>query len=118
MMEYCDLGDLDEFFENYSKILQGLDPKITLMKQIIQGIAFLHLKNIVHRDIKPGNILLKNEDGSAVVKLGDFGLSKILDPNSTTSSMSSDVGTVIFKAPEFFNQNPQGKIRNHRTLQD
>ena len=104
IMEYCDLGDLNQFFKTYSEYCKQLPVKFQLMKQIITGIAFLHRSGVVHKDIKPGNILLKSTTpcGQITVKLGDFGLSKFLDPNSNRSSMSSDVGTFIFKAPEFF----------------
>ena len=89
------------------------------MRQIIDGIAFLHSRDIVHRDIKPANILLSlTQDRCVTVKLGDFGLTKILDPNSLTSAMSSNVGSLAFKAPEFFNSRPdnQGKVRYHRNV--
>ena len=115
-MEFCDLGDLNQFFRNNCSMLD-INVKVKLMKQIMAGIAFLHDKDIVHRDIKPGNILLTSKPGRhAVVKLGDFGLSKILDPDSQTSSMSSNVGTLIFKAPEFWFQRPGGRISYHRNV--
>ena len=118
IMEYCDLGDLNQFFKTYSEYCKQLPVKFQLMKQIITGIAFLHSNGIVHRDIKPGNILLKSTTpcGQITVKLGDFGLSKFLDPNSNRSSMSSDVGTFIFKAPEFFDFNESDRVRYHRDV--
>ena len=85
------------------------------MKQIINGIGYLHSTDIVHRDIKPGNILVTSTpDGYAIVKLGDFGLSQILHPDSLTSAMSSNVGTLTFKAPEFWDKKPNDRIRYHR----
>ena len=115
MMEYCDLGDLNRFFERYYRKLD-LMKKAQIMRQIAKGIAFLHLNDIVHRDIKPPNILLKTNYGRVVVKLGDFGLSKFLDPNDENSSMSSDVGTLRFKAPEFWDKKPSNKVRYHRNV--
>ena len=118
-MEYCDLGDLDDFFRNYSQLMEQDEPKVKLMKQIICGVVFLHSKDIVHRDIKPPNILIKlTNERHAIAKLGDFGLSKILDPNSLTSAMSSNVGSLMFKAPEFWDKKPPntGKIRYHRNV--
>ena len=58
-MEFCNAGNLNEFFIKHGAVLKEIKPKVKLMKQIINGVAFLHDKNIVHRDIKPANILLK-----------------------------------------------------------
>ena len=115
MMEYCDLGDLNRFFIKYHQKIDT-DVKLNIMGQISKGVAFLHQKNIVHRDIKPGNILLKSSNGYAIVKLGDFGLSKFLDPDDMTSAMSSDVGTVAFKAPEFWDRKPNNRVKYHRNV--
>ena len=57
-------------------------------------------------------------ESHALVKLGDFGLSKILDPDSLTSAMSSNVGRLRFKAPEFWNTkaDDQGRVKYHRNV--
>ena len=103
MMEFCNLGDLNRSFKKYWAYFQNLDVKVELMKQIANGIAFLHSQDIVHRDIKAGNILLKSTpQGQVLAKVSDFGISKVLKADSMFSLMSSDVGTLIFKAPEFF----------------
>ena len=116
-MDFCDLGDLNKLNKTHSHMLKDAVLNVKLMKQIANGIAFLHDRNIVHRDIKPGNILIKStQNNCAVVKLGDFGLSTILDPDSLTSTMSSNVGTLSFKAPEFWDKNHDDKVRYHRNV--
>ena len=115
MMEHCDLGDLNNFFTKYHQRIDT-NVKLNIMGQIARGINFLHQKNIVHRDIKPGNILLKSSNSYGNVKLGDFGLSKFLDPDDITSAMSSNVGTLIFKAPEFWDRKPNGRVKYHRNV--
>ena len=115
MMEFCDFGDLNNFFEKYHQKLH-IKIKVRIMGQISKGFAFLHSQNIVHRDIKPGNILLKGENDYVVIKLGDFGLSKFLDPDDMTSAMSSNVGTQWFKAPEFWDKKPNERVRYHRNV--
>jgi len=60
------------------------------------GLEFLHENNILHRDIKSLNVLLKN--GQA--KLSDFGLSRIKKESNSTQGAS--VGTVQWMAPELF----------------
>ena len=115
VMEYCDFGDLNMFTERFQQKLD-IAKKVKIMVQISEGVAFLHHQNIVHRDIKPGNILLRSENRNVVAKLGDFGLSKFLDPNDRTFSMSSNVGTKWFKAPEFWDRQPDGRVRYHRNV--
>ena len=84
------------------------------MYGIAKGISYLHSNNIIHRDVKPANILI----ASAIPltpKLADFDISKALDFDAETSVMSSNVGTLAFKAPEFFMRSG-GKLEYHRNV--
>jgi len=65
-----------------------------LMWQILCGVDFLHSHRIVHRDIKPQNILVSN---SGTIKLADFGLARIYDSNALLTSM---VVTLWYRSPE------------------
>ncbi len=112
VMEFCQLGDLNKFFCNHFHLIQPLERKVGIMKQIANGVAFLHSEGIVHRDIKPQNILLQAAYSNVVVKLADFGLCKILDPGNESSTMTSDVGTLCFKAPEFWST----EVRYHSNV--
>lgn len=47
------------------------------MRQLTSAVAFLHRNNIVHRDLKPDNILISQKSGTPIVKVADFGLSKV-----------------------------------------
>jgi len=52
---------------------------LNILEQITIGLACLHNKNIIHRDLKPYNILLtKLSDGTVLVKIADFGISRLL----------------------------------------
>ena len=82
---------------------------------IAEGVAYLHDNNIIHQDIKPGNILIKCIDPVMVPKLTDFDLSKFLDEDAETSVMGTNVGTNAFRAPEFFNRTG-GRLRYHRNV--
>ena len=63
-----------------------------------------------------GNILVTS--GRTIgIKLSDFDLSKILDPDASTSGMSSNVGTPAFKAPEYFQFFEQNKQRENQVSQ-
>ena len=111
-MEYCPHGDL----QNYTRYRElSIEEKFEIMKQIAEGLEYLHENNIVHRDIKPANILILN-DSPVQLKMADFDVSKFLGDVYDTSRMSSNVGTTAFKAPEFFLINDQRKISYHRKV--
>ena len=69
------------------------------MKEIVQTVAYLHEKNIVHRDIKTDNILLNEEED--IVKLCDFGVSGSVDDTRWTSDAR---GTIRYMSPELFDR--------------
>ena len=115
VMEFCNLGDLNKFFNDFPCKIDS-KAKIIIMRQIAKGVPFLHRNNVAHRDIKPGNILVKSESSQAVIKLGDFGLSKFLDPEGLTSAMSSNFGTLTFKAPEFWDKTSDNRVQYHRDV--
>ena len=112
MMTFCELGDLNHFHRE-----RNLSDEINneIMKQIMSGIKYLHEKDSVHRDIKPGNILVSSVT-PLQLKLADFDVCKCLDPEVETSLMTSNVGTLAFKAPEFFLRTSPGKIEYHRNV--
>ncbi|XP_039609428.1 serine/threonine-protein kinase 17A [Polypterus senegalus] len=74
-----------------------------LMKQILQGVAFLHMKGVVHLDLKPQNILLTSESPLGDVKIVDFGLSRIVSSNEELREI---MGTPEYVAPEILNYEP------------
>ncbi len=117
MMEFCDHGDLNNFASNNPTIFQDMPTKISLMHQMANGLAHIHNRNIVHRDIKPSNILIASpkpgDMDKFVAKLSDFALCKSLNAGTT---MSSDVGTRDFKAPEFWDKSSGGKLKYRRSI--
>lgn len=64
--------------------------------QICRGLKYLHDSKITHRDIKPDNILLVSNDNDSLVKISDFGLSKII----AEADMKTVCGTQLYVAPE------------------
>ena len=71
------------------------DDAVGITMQIAEGLQRAHRKNIVHRDVKPANIMM-TEDGTA--KILDFGLAKMADVKLTQSD--STLGTIAYMAPE------------------
>uniref|UniRef100_A0A4W4GXD9 non-specific serine/threonine protein kinase n=1 Tax=Electrophorus electricus TaxID=8005 RepID=A0A4W4GXD9_ELEEL len=89
VMEYC-LGSASDLLEVHKKPLQEMEIA-AITHGALQGLAYLHSHNMIHRDIKAGNILL-TEPGQ--VKLADFGSASIASP------ANSFVGTPYWMAPE------------------
>src|SRR5262249_60703684 len=74
--------------------------KVRIMTQVAEGLAYAHSRGVVHRDVKPANIMLL-PDGQ--VKIMDFGIA--LATNRMTATVTMDgfvVGTVPYMAPEQF----------------
>ncbi|XP_057355509.1 serine/threonine-protein kinase TAO1-like [Manis pentadactyla] len=89
VMEYC-LGSASDLLKVYQKPLQEMEIAV-IIHGALQGLAYLHSRAMIHRDIKGGNILL-TPGGQA--KLADFGFA------SMASSAKSFVGTPHWMAPE------------------
>ena len=110
LYDYCKTNDL------------SLKQKINIIMQIVTGVRFLHEHNIIHRDLKLSNMLIKGIE-DPVIKISDFGCSKIFDSNiidktlsndkvieskrftfSDTLSSEDDLGTYFYISPELLNR--------------
>ena len=102
-MQYLPGGNLDQKIKREGPIPFGEALEIT--RQIAKGLETGHRKNLVHRDVKPANILF-DEDGNALV--GDFGVAHTVQLSSmgTMSQTSTGVGTPSYRPPELWNGTP------------
>jgi len=105
VQEYCAGGNLSDMIRRERKE-GGLDESRikNIFIQLLQAVSYLHSLNIVHRDIKTENILLK-ERYTDDVRLLDFGLSRLM-PRSEL--LMTSVGTLDYKAPEICSRRPYG----------
>jgi len=123
--EYCQGGSLASLLEHGRVEDEGLIQVYTM--QMLEGLAYLHSKGVVHRDVKPDNILL---DHMGVIKFVDFGAAKILAKNQRSIQRSrrlsdsistlgqlggglgmnnSLTGTPMYMSPEIIRNNKRGR---------
>jgi serine/threonine protein kinase len=101
MMDFVAGGSIASLIRRFTLLSEELTVKFTA--QLVAGLAYLHSKNIIHRDIKGANVLV-SDDG--VVKLADFGAAKkILDPEQLQHTLA---GTPYWMAPEVVRQQGHG----------
>ncbi|KAI7888955.1 kinase-like domain-containing protein [Mucor mucedo] len=106
-LEYVPGGSISGLLHQYQSFDEPLVKFFT--RQILCGLEYLHDKNILHRDIKGGNVLI---DLDGVCKITDFGLSKnqkqgVYDPVSDHTNMK---GTIFWMAPEVLSENYSAKV--------
>ena len=97
VMQYYPDGNLSD------AIKQGLtdEQKEDIATQLLEGIDFLHKHKVVHRDLKPGNILVVRHGGKVIPLITDFGLSKATSVvDGSVFSNSFGAGTPKYSSPE------------------
>jgi serine/threonine protein kinase len=98
-MEHAAGGTLYSFLLSRPRLAPEMG--VNIQKQICAGLSAAHSQKppIIHRDVKPQNILLTNKESDFTVKVADFGLAKNIDPKLR---MVSAAGTLLYMPPEGF----------------
>jgi serine/threonine protein kinase len=97
VMDLVDSGSLRDCLREQGTLPPAL--AATLLSQVAGALAEAHRNGVVHRDLKPDNILLDRSSGTIQTRLTDFGIARLLDnPGLTTSGAM--VGTANYLAPE------------------
>lgn len=100
-MEYISGGSLDRYWRSHGDELIPVEISLDVALQIARGLAVAHSKSppVIHRDIKPKNIMINFSSNGIEAKICDFGLAKRVNP---LTLMASAGGTRQFKPPEAF----------------
>src|SRR5262249_44197538 len=100
-MEFVEGERLDHLIKRSGRLEIKL--ALEIATQVAAGLAAVHEQNLVHRDIKPTNIMVRlKEEGSVTAKIIDLGLAKTLDESASEAGISSPgafVGTPEFASP-------------------
>ncbi len=91
--EYIPGGTLREKMNAGMTVPEILD----VARDVAQGLAYAHEKSVVHRDVKPGNVLFR-ANGTAV--LADFGIAKAMDSKTMSTQAGNSIGTPHYMSPE------------------
>lgn len=106
VIEFAPLGSIASIMEK-QKLTNAM--KVTMLLETAKALQFLHTNGIIHRDIKPQNILVFSVEPRAPVhvKLTDFGTARFISDDATT--ITKNIGTIAFMAPEALGKNPRIK---------
>jgi predicted Ser/Thr protein kinase len=99
-MEYLDGGKLSDVIRRDGPLSIGRAARLGL--QIAEGLEAAHRAGVIHRDIKPDNIMVMGEESVEAVKLMDFGIARLRDVGAASRLTRADVimGTPAYMAPE------------------
>ncbi|CAI0469843.1 unnamed protein product [Linum tenue] len=95
ILEYCDGGDLAAYIQRHGKV-----PELVarhFMRQLAAGLQVLQEKHLIHRDLKPQNLLLSSHEETPLLKIGDFGFARSLTHNELAKTLC---GSPLYMAPE------------------
>ena len=95
VMEYCDGGEMFDYIVSKQHLTE--EQSCAFFQEIIDALTYLHSQNIVHRDVKPENILLQTFGNSFTCKLIDFGISRTY---TLDKLISTPCGTASYAPPE------------------
>ncbi|XP_074273351.1 serine/threonine-protein kinase ATG1a [Silene latifolia] len=94
VLEYCDGGDLGEYIHRHGRVSE--DVAKHFMKQLAAGLRVLRENHLIHRDLKPQNLLLSSKEVTPMLKIGDFGFARYL----TQGLADTLCGSPLYMAPE------------------
>ena len=95
VMEYVDGPSCSDLLREHGQL--GVEDTVRIVVEACHGLDYAHRAGVIHRDVKPGNLLISNETGA--VKLADFGIAKAAEQTRVTQ-VGSVLGTAAYLSPE------------------
>lgn len=99
VMEYIEGLPFDELMKKRNGPMPW-QQVIDLVRPILFALEFAHSKGVIHRDVKPGNLILENLGGTQIPKIMDFGIARALGAADRRTSTGTKMGTIWYMSPE------------------
>jgi tetratricopeptide (TPR) repeat protein/tRNA A-37 threonylcarbamoyl transferase component Bud32 len=105
---FCDGGTLSRWFAEHEKKIEP-DLAARIVERLAEAVQHAHLRGVIHRDLKPGNVLLDfgggqpTDDGEKLIealRITDFGLAKFESNDQTLTREGATIGTPAYMSPE------------------
>ncbi|MFA6045568.1 MAG: serine/threonine-protein kinase, partial [Phycisphaerales bacterium] len=101
VMELCTGEPIDSYCDRHSL---SIPERLALFQQVCEAVQHAHTKGIIHRDIKPGNVLVHTQEGRAHARVIDFGIAKATASRLTERTLFTEhrqiIGTPEYMSPE------------------
>ena len=104
VMEYVPGSSITAFADQRALAIPA---RLELFMQVCEGVQHAHQKGLLHRDLKPTNILATDQDGRAVVKIIDFGVAKAMGPHVRAETVETQIG-MLLGTPEYMSPEQAG----------
>ncbi|MEZ0342467.1 protein kinase [Mycobacterium sp. pV006] len=101
-MDFVDGEDAGSLIARKYPVGMPVEEVVTIVEAVASALDYAHTKGLLHRDVKPSNILLarREDNGPQRVLLTDFGIARSVDDNSGLTDTNMTVGTVDYASPE------------------
>jgi len=98
--EYVDGQPLHEFMAAQGGVLLSLGEVSRIFDELCSAVAYAHAQNVIHRDLKPQNVMIQRRGTQLFVKVLDFGVAKVLEGGGDGTTQGRTIGSLFYLSPE------------------